>query len=555
MICVKAPKACLIGGDELRRLTQANLLQKSQNSESSMNVKEKLVAHFRAAPSTPFLFVGSGFSRRYLGLEDWKDLLRKFCVNIKSFEYYLATANGDLSATASLMAIDFHEIWWTNSEFDASRERNKAKVRDKTSALRIEIANYLNSLSLTDLMASEYKEEIELLSRLNVDGIITTNWDLLLEKLFPDYKVFIGQSELLFSNPQSIAEIYKIHGSASRAASLVLTREDYDDFESKNPYLAAKLITLFVEHPIVFIGDSLTDRNIVALLKSIVAVLGHDNIKKLQNNLIFVQRSTADIAEYSHTYMTIDGGQIPITIVTSKSFVPIYESLDAVKRKIPARVLRMCKEQLYELVKSATPEAKLCVVDIDKIEKKEDVQFIVGVGVASDHANNLGYQAISAVDLFKDILQEKNTYDAEKLLKGTIPSIGKSATYVPVYKYLRACGIDSAEAYKNGGFSVDKHMLASPALYASASYAKTYLRSEKNKDAQQIISSNPPEKAALFLAFLPKEKFDAGLIAIFLQNNVDRFGSASNYSTFFRKLACLYDRYVFGWDGTAIKKD
>lgn len=111
-------------------------------------------------------------------------------------------------------------------------------------------------------MSGEYKDEIALLSQLSVDGIITTNWDLLLETLFPDYKVFVGQGEMLFSNPQSIAEIYKIHGSASRPASLVLTKEDYTDLENKNPYLAAKLITLFVEHPIVFIGYSLTDRNV-----------------------------------------------------------------------------------------------------------------------------------------------------------------------------------------------------------------------------------------------------------------------------------------------------
>ena len=235
-------------------------------------------------------------------------------------------------------------MWWNSPAYEASRERNKAKVRDKTSALRIEISNYLNSISLSDLMASEYRKEIELLSKLNVDGIITTNWDLLLEKLFPDYKVYIGQSELLFSNPQSIAEIYKIHGSSTRAASLILTREDYEDFESKNPYLAAKLITLFVEHPIVFIGYSLTDRNIAALLKSIVAVLGPENIKKLQNNLVFLQRSDKEDGEYSETYLTIDGGQIPITIVKSKSFVPMYEALDQVKRRIPARVLRLCKD-------------------------------------------------------------------------------------------------------------------------------------------------------------------------------------------------------------------
>jgi hypothetical protein len=50
---------------------------------------------------------------------------------------------------------------------------------------------------------------------LNVDGIITTNWGLFIEQIFPDYKPYIGQKELLFSNPQQIAEIYKIHGCCS----------------------------------------------------------------------------------------------------------------------------------------------------------------------------------------------------------------------------------------------------------------------------------------------------------------------------------------------------
>lgn len=512
-----------------------------------MDLKSKLVDHFREASSAPFLFVGSGFSRRYLNLPDWERLLRMFAANLRPFEYYLSTANENLAEAASLMAPDFHSLWWSSPEYEASREKNRNRTKDRTSALRIEICNYLNGLSFPDVATSPYREEIEAFSRLNVDGIITTNWDGLLERFFPDYKVFVGQNELLFSNPQSIAEIYKIHGSASRPSSLVLTKEDYDDFEAKNPYLAAKLITLFVEHPIVFLGYSLTDKNISGLLHSIVSVLGTDKLDKLRNNLIFITRSENEVPEYSQTFMAIDGRQIPITIVKAKSYVPIYEALDEVKRRIPARVLRYCKEQLYELVKSSSPDAKLRVVDIDEIDRREDVEFVVGVGVANQMAADLGYQAISPLKLFEDLIVADQSFDADRILRRSLPVIGRCAKFVPVFKYLAANSVNSREAADREGIDVRHHLPKNLTHYRTPNYAKPFVRTEKHKSAQEIIDSNPPEKAAAFLAFLSRDKLDLAVVKDFLRANFSKFdSSASSYATLFRKLACLYDLLEYG---------
>jgi hypothetical protein len=67
--------------------------------------------------------------------------------------------------------------------------------------------------------------------------------------LFSDFKVYIGQDQLLFSDAQGVGEIYKIHGSADDRESPILSAADYDRFGERNPYLAAKLLTIFVEHP------------------------------------------------------------------------------------------------------------------------------------------------------------------------------------------------------------------------------------------------------------------------------------------------------------------
>lgn len=43
-----------------------------------IGIKEELSKKLKKVESAPFLFVGSGVSRRYLNLESWEELLRKF---------------------------------------------------------------------------------------------------------------------------------------------------------------------------------------------------------------------------------------------------------------------------------------------------------------------------------------------------------------------------------------------------------------------------------------------------------------------------------------------
>lgn len=517
-----------------------------------MDLKERLIKIFNSRAAGPFLFLGSGFSRRYLGLEDWKGLLSRFCVAGKPFEYYLASANGDYPKIASILAQDFNEYWWTAPEYAASVERYKSKIIDQTSALRIEIAKYLSTLNQDKAKESGYLKEVELLANLNVDGVITTNWDMFIEQIFPDYTTYVGQEELLFSNPQEIGEIYKIHGCSTKANSLVLTDSDYSDFNEKNTYLAAKLITLFVEHPIVFIGYSISDENISSLLKAISKCIGKDNIEKLRQNLIFIQRlSDGEEPNVSDTYLSIDGIQIPLILVKTDDYCPVYEAIDATKRKIPARVLRYCKEQLYELVQSAEPEKKICVVDIDEIESKEDVEFLVGVGVASTESvgpSSIGYEQVCAQNLFTDLLHENGDYDSEQVLMHVASRALKNSPNVPVFKYLNQLGIKNQEQYEASDYPLDKTILRDFKKLGVESYKKSFFRTHRHSSLQEIIDKCTAENASAYIPYLSTDKVDLDILLQFLLDNEDKLDyKISSYASNFKKLVCLYDRLKWGW--------
>jgi hypothetical protein len=256
----------------------------------SVSAYGELDARLRAFNSAPFLFVGAGIARRYLAVDGWVDLLKRMAAHTgKPYAYYATKANGDLPGVASEIAQIFHEIWWADDRFEESREQFGEGLSSLEAPLKVEVARYTMEASTHFPSDGPNRREVDLLAKAIVDGIITTNYDGLLEHLFPDYETYVGQDELLFSDAHSVGEIYKIHGSATDPESIILTARDYERFNERNPYLAAKLLTIFVEHPVIFLGYSLSDSDVTAVLVSIAKVLTTENLSRLRDRLIFVK--------------------------------------------------------------------------------------------------------------------------------------------------------------------------------------------------------------------------------------------------------------------------
>jgi hypothetical protein len=509
-----------------------------------MTPHERLANILHEHPRSPFLFVGSGFSQRYLGIPTWSGLLKEFCGSV-TFEYYFANADSKLPRAASLIAKDYAVGWWKAPEFAMMREKYKAHLTSSSSPIKIAISERIQS-EFKIVRHPQLVDELQALRAFNAEGIITTNWDLLLESLFPGYKVYIGQQSIIRQTPQNVAEIYKIHGCCSDPNSLVLTEEDYQVFRHKQAYLAAKLITIFVEHPVLFIGYSISDPSILDLLRAILRGLGSEEIGKLQRNLIFLQRTKPGRPEgVKETIVVVDDTQLPITNLVTADFASIYAALAQTKLKLPARLLRFCKEQLYEIVSSKEPSDKLCLLNIDEITDKSEIEFVVGLGLAGTHFGERGYQGVSSRDLFTYVLFGQPMLDPRKVLEQALPALDTGNNFLPVYRFLK-----EAEAKPGAAiFNLSVQRLATPGrdAFKTKSYAKQALRETNGRDFTWIIEKLPPEKAAAFIPHLPDERISVEMLEAFVREHFEK-GFGVKYSTIYRKLFCLYDCLKFGAD-------
>lgn len=510
--------------------------------------KEEFVSILKERKGAPFLFLGSGFSRHYLDTPQWDGILQMFAPH-KLAQYYSKLNTKSLITVGTEIAKEVTEEFWNLDENDEFRLSVQDQIIDGSSVLKIRISKYLKEQSLREF-PEKYEEEIHILEKLSIDGIITTNWDDTAERIFPRFTTYIGQEQLIFSSIYSVGEIYKIHGSYRDPKSLVLTENDYADFSKKNPYLAAKLITIFIEHPIIFLGYSISDSNIQEILHSIVVCLDSENIQKLQDNLIFVEWVADEGFSMNigrQDIMMENKVNLPVIKIKTHSFKEVYELLQYYERTIPANLLREYKKQFYEIVQSESPEKQLYVLPSDEVDKDKNIQVVYGFGVIKQFRSAVGYRGIKSVELLRDVLSDTKEWNAEQVLTEAYPQLSKSSpkAFLPIYKYLSQVGINNDDNYRCNKLGINCKLRK-----ASDFQSYPFSDEEKKISLNQAIDKYSREvwKAVALIPYLNIPKEELPNLCSFIDKNFNDFLIKSNrYSTSMRKLICFYDWKKYGW--------
>lgn len=315
----------------------------------------------------PFLFIGSGLSRRYCGTPGWEGLLSDICAEVLDDPYAfarfksqakIAVQNGEVESelpyVATLMESEVNHELFASDEFAAFREDHSDELTGDASPMKIYVAD---KIARARLVESAETEKLAKAGREKVAGIITTNYDCMCETLFPGFTTYVGESDLLFSDQAFSQEIYKIHGSVSRAGSIVLTSADYAEFAQKRKYLSAKLLTLFVEYPVIFLGYSIQDENIRSILGDICECLPDDKLKRLGKRLIFVQHATdTSVGEIA---MSFGGRTLSMTKITTDDFESIYDAMRSFRKMYSTRFIRELRGSVFRLAEHIDPSSDI----------------------------------------------------------------------------------------------------------------------------------------------------------------------------------------------------
>lgn len=322
----------------------------------------------------PILFIGSGMSQRYFQTPSWQGLMKilvKKCPTLKDkrFAFYeqqhKVNQSTDYTAMASSFVEHYSDWAWSNVDEEESIFPEELFGDDvqKQDYIKYIVSDYFKEVTESiDLNTNEKKEEIQFLKDINPHAIITTNYDGALELIFPDHEKIIGQ-KVIRANYMSYGEILKIHGCYAESSSIVLTSEDYDYFNEKKKYLSSKLLTYFAEHPLFFLGYSLSDKNIINILSDIDEILASKG--ELVPNIyivIFENEFDEDIDYPKENIIQLnDNKSIRIKVIYANDYSWVYKAISQLSPSITVnpKLLRSLLSRTYKMVTSDIPRREL----------------------------------------------------------------------------------------------------------------------------------------------------------------------------------------------------
>ncbi|MGK9487384.1 SIR2 family protein [Bacillus pumilus] len=148
---------------------------------------------------------------------------------------------------------------------------------------------------------AERNVNMDILSRLPIDTYWTTNYDSIIEDTLGDkgktVDKKISQSQMKNYKPNRDVVVYKMHGDKEFPDDAVITRDDYEKYDSERTLFTTQLKGELISKTFIFIGFSFEDPNLEQILSKIrVDLLGNSP----KNHYCFFRRVNRSDSRYKN---------------------------------------------------------------------------------------------------------------------------------------------------------------------------------------------------------------------------------------------------------------
>ncbi|MFS2923115.1 SIR2 family protein [Bacteroides sp. 90-K9/2] len=494
-----------------------------------MNVNE-FIAQYR---NHPVLFIGSGLSFRYLdNTYTWDALLSKVCEDIwGNDEHYLDIKSSCNDAgvyhfdeIASKIEHEFNDILAQDRDgkFKAVNDTFYEHMRNgvNLSRFKIHISNIIRASKPKNGIEREIAELKKV--RKNIGSVITTNYDRFIEEIF-EFNALVG-NDILLSNPYG--SIYKIHGCIDDVAKIIITKEDYDEFDKRYELIRAQLLSLFIHNPIIFLGYSINDDNIKKVLKTIFSYVqpNTSQAELIRRNFLLVEyeKDSTNIEIVEHD-IDMNGSTIRINKIKTDNFIAIYTALSNITLPISAMDVR----KVQNVVKEINSGGTIKVFITEDIEDMRNSDRILAIG---SH-KTIQYQYMTIPEIIQNyfkIIDESNSSILSLIDKHTI----SDSTYFPIFGFSTINSkIESIDRLKaNQKRNLTKYIQSKCLLY----------KNNRNCTCDSVIKDSSiamsyKHNAIMYAVY--DDKIQLSDLEKYLKSIKTEEKKQSNY----RRLLCLYD--------------
>jgi len=329
-------------------------------------------------------------------------------------------------------------------------------------------------------------------------------------------------NDILLSNPYG--SVYKIHGCTTDPRKIIITERDYKNFDAKYELIRAQLLSLFIHHPIIFLGYSVCDSNIKRLLQTIFTYVDPTSLQaqQIKNNFLLVEyEKNFNNVEITDHDIDIEGfPTIRINKIKTDNYIAIYEALSNLTLAISAMDIRKVQNIVKEIYAGGNIKVKI-TEDLDSLKNDEKI-------LAIGSEKSITYQYMTSSETCKNyfkILEEANS----QLLKLVDKYQITSNQYFPIFAFSKICSdIEKAKTLKLQQVQKLKDALAQIKEGCKSQHSTI---AEILEDAT-ISNSNKPNAIiwSLLEGTITKDDTETYLKA-----------QAEINSTAYRKILCAYD--------------